>query len=64
MPQADGEKPGERLRVRAEQAARLEGWIDEHNQDLESLRQFVLPSGTALSAWAHQARSAAAAASA
>ncbi|MFN8570405.1 MAG: cob(I)yrinic acid a,c-diamide adenosyltransferase, partial [Gemmatimonadaceae bacterium] len=45
VPQADGEKPGERLRVRAEQAARLEGWIDEHNQDLESLRSFVLPGG-------------------
>src|SRR5262249_45571283 len=56
VPQADGEKPGERLRVRVEQVTRLEGWIDKHNAGLESLRSFVLPGGTPLSAWAHLAR--------
>src|SRR5207237_163655 len=55
-PQADGEQPGQALRVRAEQATRLEGEIDRLNARLQPLRSFVLPGGTRTSAWCHLAR--------
>jgi ATP:cob(I)alamin adenosyltransferase len=44
------------LRVRPVQTAWLESCIDEMNADLEPLRSFVLPGGSALSAALHLAR--------
>ncbi len=44
------------LRVRAEQAARLESIIDQYNARLQPLTSFVLPGGTPLAAWCHLAR--------
>jgi cob(I)alamin adenosyltransferase len=55
-PQPIGEKPGERLRVTAEQAARLEQAIDRLNATLQPLTSFVLPGGTPAAAWCHLAR--------
>ncbi len=49
-------KDGARLRVTAAYVERLEGWIDEHNEDLEPLKSFVLPGGSPLAAWLHLAR--------
>src|SRR5438067_5283675 len=43
-PPAD-EAPGQKLRVRPEQAARLEAAIDRLNAPLAPLRSFVLPGG-------------------
>lgn len=51
-----GEKPGSRLRVQAEQTARLEREIDRFNEALKPLNSFVLPGGTALAASLHVAR--------
>ena len=49
--------PGEaRLRIRAEQAARLEAAIDRLNGNLSPLTSFVLPGGEPAAAWAHLAR--------
>lgn len=56
VPPPDGEKPGDRLRVTAAQAERLEKAIDRLNAPLEVLRSFVLPGGTQAAAWAHLAR--------
>ena len=56
VPQADGEKPGERLRVSEGQATRLEAAIDRLNANLSPLNSFVLPGGTPAAAWAHLAR--------
>jgi cob(I)alamin adenosyltransferase len=50
------ETPGSRLRIRAEQALRLEAAIDRLNADLQTLRSFVLPGGTPAAAWCHLAR--------
>jgi cob(I)alamin adenosyltransferase len=50
------EKPGQRLRVTAEQATRLEQAIDRLNEPLEPLRSFVLPGGRSAAAWCHLAR--------
>lgn len=36
--------------------ARLEGWIDELNEDLGPLREFILPGGGPVGAFFHQAR--------
>ncbi len=55
-PQAPDEPPGKRLRVRPEQAQRLEGVIDRLNERLQPLRSFVLPGGSAAAAWCHLAR--------
>ncbi|GJM18851.1 MAG: cob(I)yrinic acid a,c-diamide adenosyltransferase [Phycisphaeraceae bacterium] len=55
-PTSPGEKPGERLRVSAEQTTRLEGLIDRFNDGLGELRSFVLPGGTELAARLHVAR--------
>jgi cob(I)alamin adenosyltransferase len=56
MPQAADEVAGKALRVRPEQAARLEKAIDELNAALQPLRSFVLPGGTPGAAWSHLAR--------
>ncbi len=50
------EKPGERNRISQPQIDRLERLIDEHNAGLPSLKSFVLPAGTRLSASLHLAR--------
>jgi cob(I)alamin adenosyltransferase len=44
------------LRIRAEQAARLEQVIDIYNARLQPLTSFVLPGGTPTAAWCHLAR--------
>jgi cob(I)alamin adenosyltransferase len=46
----------EALRVSAEQGKRLEQEIDSLNGDLAPLKSFVLPGGTAVAAFLHQAR--------
>lgn len=52
-----GEEPAyEPLRIVAAQVARLEGEIDRLNAELEPLRSFVLPAGSAASAALHAAR--------
>ncbi|MBV9123283.1 MAG: cob(I)yrinic acid a,c-diamide adenosyltransferase [Planctomycetes bacterium] len=56
VPQTSPEKPGERLRVRPEQAARLEAAIDRLNAGLTPLTSFVLPGGRPAAAWCHLAR--------
>jgi cob(I)alamin adenosyltransferase len=56
VPQAEGEKPGQRLRVRPEQAMRLEKEIDRLNAALVPLTSFVLPGGGLTAAWCHLAR--------
>ncbi len=47
---------GERLRIRPEQALRLEQAIDRLNAGLAPLKSFLLPGGTPAAAWAHLAR--------
>lgn len=44
------------LRIIAGQVARLEGEIDGMNADLEALRSFILPGGSALAAHLHVCR--------
>jgi cob(I)alamin adenosyltransferase len=56
VPQPPGETAGARLRVRPEQATRLEQAIDRLNAGLAPLNSFVLPGGTPEAAWAHLAR--------
>jgi cob(I)alamin adenosyltransferase len=56
IPPSAGEMPEKALRVRPEQAARLEAAIDRMNETLEPLRSFVLPGGSAAAAWCHLAR--------
>lgn len=56
LPQKCDEQPGQVLRVRPEQAQRLEQAIDEHNARLQTLRSFVLPGGSRAAAWLHLAR--------
>lgn len=58
LPQSADEKPGARLRVRAEQSERLEQAIDRLNAGLTPLTSFILPGGTPASAWCHLARTA------
>ncbi len=55
-PPGEGEQPGQRLRVRPEQAQRLEAAIDRLNERLAPLRSFVLPGGSQTAAWCHLAR--------
>jgi cob(I)alamin adenosyltransferase len=56
VPQPADEQPGQRLRVRAEQATRLEKEIDRLNERLQPLTSFVLPGGSLTAAWCHLAR--------
>jgi cob(I)alamin adenosyltransferase len=56
LPPSDGEKPGQALRVRAEQAERLEKAIDRWNEKLQPLKSFILPGGSPAAAWCHLAR--------
>ena len=56
VPQPADEAAGARLRVRPEQAARLEAAIDRLNAGLKPLTSFVLPGGRPAAAWCHLAR--------
>lgn len=56
VPQSTDEKPGAHLRVRAEQAERLEQAIDRLNANLAPLTSFILPGGQGAAAWCHLAR--------
>src|SRR5437660_572396 len=56
VPQPADEPPGQRDRVRPEQAQRLEAAIDRLNAALAPLRSFVLPGGQPAAAWCHLAR--------
>jgi cob(I)alamin adenosyltransferase len=56
LPQSADEKPGAHLRVRAEQAGRLERTIDRLNANLNPLKSFILPGGQSTGAWCHLAR--------
>lgn len=47
---------GDRLRLTASYTERLEGWIDESNQDLAPLKSFVLAGGNPQAARLHLAR--------
>jgi cob(I)alamin adenosyltransferase len=58
VPAPPEEAEGARLRIRPEQAARLEHEIDRLNERLEPLRSFILPGGTVPAAWCHLARTA------
>jgi cob(I)alamin adenosyltransferase len=49
-------RPRERLRISADQVARLEGEIDRLNESLQPLTSFVLPGGSRLAAALHVAR--------
>ncbi len=52
----DQQRRTEALRVSAAQGKRLEQEIDSLNVDLQPLKSFVLPGGTAVAAFLHQAR--------
>ncbi|NRA98452.1 MAG: cob(I)yrinic acid a,c-diamide adenosyltransferase [Rhodobacteraceae bacterium] len=54
--QNDAEAEYPPLRMTSDQVARLEAEIDEMNKDLQPLRSFILPGGTALSAHLHMCR--------
>lgn len=56
MPVEPGEDPAKRLRIVPAQLERLEAEVAKMNADLPALRSFVLPGGSAASAWAHHAR--------
>jgi cob(I)alamin adenosyltransferase len=56
LPQSADEKPGAHLRVRVEQAERLEQAIDRLNAALTPLTSFILPGGQGAAAWCHLAR--------
>ena len=56
LPQPADEVPGQKLRVRPEQAARLESAIDRLDEPLTPLKSFVLPGGFPAAAWCHLAR--------
>lgn len=56
VPPTADEAPGARLRVRPEQATRLELAIDRLNANLSPLTSFILPGGGPAAAWAHLAR--------
>jgi cob(I)alamin adenosyltransferase len=56
LPPSPDEKPGQHLRVRPEQAERLEKAIDRLNAGLTPLTSFVLPGGRPAAAGCHVAR--------
>lgn len=43
-------------RIDEDYVSRLEGWIEEANQDLPPLESFILPGGTMCASWFHLAR--------
>jgi len=55
-PELPDEKPGQVLRIRADQAEKLEKAIDVRNEHLKPLTSFILPGGTPAAAWCHLAR--------
>jgi cob(I)alamin adenosyltransferase len=55
-PQPAEEVPGQRLRIQAEQAERLERSIDRLNAGLAPLNSFILPGGRPAAAWCHLGR--------
>jgi cob(I)alamin adenosyltransferase len=56
VPIEKGEKPGDKLRITAEQTKHLEDAIDCYNHELKPLNSFVLPGGSPLAAAMHVAR--------
>ena len=56
VPRHREEPAGSRLRIAPEQARALETAIDSYTLKLEPLQSFILPGGTAASAWLHLAR--------
>jgi cob(I)alamin adenosyltransferase len=56
VPPPPDEATGAKLRIRPEQAARLEAAIDRLNEPLSPLKSFVLPGGRLPAAWCHLAR--------
>jgi len=56
FPPSSDEKPGARLRVSAQEVARLEAAIDRLNGPLAPLNSFILPGGSIPAAWLHLAR--------
>ncbi|MDJ0685066.1 MAG: cob(I)yrinic acid a,c-diamide adenosyltransferase [Alphaproteobacteria bacterium] len=52
----DGKRGAGALRIIAAQVDRLETEIDRYNEPLSDLKSFVLPGGSAASAYLHQAR--------
>jgi cob(I)alamin adenosyltransferase len=56
VPAAADEQPNQALRVRPDQATRLETLIDRFNEPLKPLTSFILPGGTPAAAWCHLAR--------
>jgi cob(I)alamin adenosyltransferase len=56
VPPSPQEQPGSKLRIAAEQSARLEQAIDRLNAGLPPLTSFVLPGGTVAASWCHLAR--------
>jgi cob(I)alamin adenosyltransferase len=52
----ESQQTGSVLRMRPEQATRLEQAIDKWNADLQPLQSFVLPGGSLSAAWCHLAR--------
>lgn len=55
-PAAEGEQPGQALRVTAGQVTRLEAEIDAMNEELAPLNSFILPGGSAAAAQLHLGR--------
>ena len=55
-PDTGEELPYEPLRILDSQVERLEGQIDQLNADLDPLKSFILPGGSAASAHLHHAR--------
>jgi cob(I)alamin adenosyltransferase len=56
VPRPADEVPGARLRVTQAQVDRLEQAIDGYTARLQPLQSFILPGGSAASAWLHVAR--------
>ena len=56
VPPAEGEEAGKALRVTTAQVEKLEKAIDRLNENLDTLRSFVLPGGTPAAAWLHLGR--------
>jgi cob(I)alamin adenosyltransferase len=56
VPPLPDEQPNQALRVRPDQATRLEGVIDRYNAPIPPLTSFILPGGSPASAWCHLAR--------